>query len=683
MSGGIRVQQNQQPATWRCSICDDGCTSKASYPGDVEILGNIINPRLDTILSNSVIYYGAVGDGSDATAAFSLAAKSVPVTNYLGGTIATGFARPERGEVYVPAGEYLLTELLDVGNRDIIWVLDYAAVITGIEFINGTVKRGTQRLTNQNPFEVSDYSTGFCATVGGPYADKPAPVTGVSTLQQLADYSTRDAVALIGAAYPREATVQVAAAAYTATAATIVPLTPDQLKMLRVGMIVDTLHATRCTGVLQSWSADGSILNVGEWRATGGGAPVTPADGTGLVINGMSKLWGGNFVIQLTADGYASQASGDEMTAYNERGDSSATLGNTTNRMIGKWSISIGTYKIQSHYMAVNKAFYGYVSQDVDTGFYAFSQTIGVGYKYHGGGSVLTAENLSNQPTLTVSSTGSMELGNLLAASSITMDFHTSGNNIDYDARISASGGSGVVGQGNLTLAGGLIAMGAVTRPNADNSYNLGAASFRWATVYAGTGTINTSDATLKDEIEEIPSDWLDAWGDVRWARFKFKDAIAAKGDNARWHVGLIAQKIEQAFAAKGLDAFEIGLLCRDPVTVMVTEQRFEDRPAMDEEEETTTREVIEADCVRVVTETKTVKKPRMIELPVIDENGEPVIETANGFARPLIRKVPVMESVMVDYEVERPTGEHIYGVRYEEAFALEAAYMRRELARR
>src|SRR5690606_28453752 len=116
-------------------------------------------------------------------------------------------------------------------------------------------------------------------------------------------------------------------------------------------------------------------------------------------------------------------------------------------------------------------------------------------------------------------------------------------------------------------------------RPDGDNTRSLGAASFRWSTVYAATGTINTSDEREKEQIGNVPDEWLDAWGDVRWVRYKWKEAVQRKGDGARWHIGLIAQEVERAFAARGLDAFEIGLLCRDPVIETVVEKRLEERP--------------------------------------------------------------------------------------------------------
>lgn len=103
-----------------------------------------------------------------------------------------------------------------------------------------------------------------------------------------------------------------------------------------------------------------------------------------------------------------------------------------------------------------------------------------------------------------------------------------------------------------------------VLQPGADNAQPLGAGSLRWSVVYAGTGTINTSDERLKDLITEVPDAHLDAWGDVRWRRFKYRDAMAEKDAAARWHIGLIAQHIHAAFAARGLDAFGLGLLCHD-----------------------------------------------------------------------------------------------------------------------
>ncbi len=108
--------------------------------------------------------------------------------------------------------------------------------------------------------------------------------------------------------------------------------------------------------------------------------------------------------------------------------------------------------------------------------------------------------------------------------------------------------------------------------PTSDNTRDVGSASFRMRQVYAGTATINTSDEREKQDIEDIPQAWLDAWGAVQYQRFRFRDAVAAKGDSARIHIGLIAQRVKDAFESRGLDPFTIGILCWDAWDESVTE---------------------------------------------------------------------------------------------------------------
>ena len=98
-----------------------------------------------------------------------------------------------------------------------------------------------------------------------------------------------------------------------------------------------------------------------------------------------------------------------------------------------------------------------------------------------------------------------------------------------------------------------------------DNGIDLGVASYRWKQLYAGTTTIATSDERLKDNIVPIPDEVLDAWGEVGWYQYQFKDSIEEKGESrARVHTGAIAQRIESIFESHGLDANKYGLLCYD-----------------------------------------------------------------------------------------------------------------------
>lgn len=100
--------------------------------------------------------------------------------------------------------------------------------------------------------------------------------------------------------------------------------------------------------------------------------------------------------------------------------------------------------------------------------------------------------------------------------------------------------------------------------PRVDNSLNLGSANLRYSVIYAGTGTINTSDAREKEwrgglnEAEINVAKRLSKLIGI----YKWKAAIAVKGEDARLHAGVQAQDVIAAFEAEGLDAFKYGLVC-------------------------------------------------------------------------------------------------------------------------
>jgi hypothetical protein len=91
---------------------------------------------------------------------------------------------------------------------------------------------------------------------------------------------------------------------------------------------------------------------------------------------------------------------------------------------------------------------------------------------------------------------------------------------------------------------------------NNDNVMDLGNSSARWDDVYATNGTIQTSDEREKQDIEALSDAEqrvaIAAKGLLR--KFRWKDAVEEKGDNARTHFGIIAQDLQAAFEAEGLD---------------------------------------------------------------------------------------------------------------------------------
>ena len=102
-----------------------------------------------------------------------------------------------------------------------------------------------------------------------------------------------------------------------------------------------------------------------------------------------------------------------------------------------------------------------------------------------------------------------------------------------------------------------------------DNSKDLGGVSYRWDDIYATNGTIQTSDRNEKQDIEELSEAEqrvaVVAKGLMR--KFRWKDKVAEKGDNARTHFGIIAQDLQDAFTAEGLDAGNYAMFTSDTWT--------------------------------------------------------------------------------------------------------------------
>ena len=102
--------------------------------------------------------------------------------------------------------------------------------------------------------------------------------------------------------------------------------------------------------------------------------------------------------------------------------------------------------------------------------------------------------------------------------------------------------------------------------PSPDNTLTLGSAGLRWTTVYATTGTINTSDRNDKQQVADLTAAEKAVGQALKgmMKTFKFNDAVLTKGPNARIHFGVIAQDVKAAFEAQGLNAENYGVFCSD-----------------------------------------------------------------------------------------------------------------------
>ena len=160
-----------------------------------------------------------------------------------------------------------------------------------------------------------------------------------------------------------------------------------------------------------------------------------------------------------------------------------------------------------------------------------------------------------------------------------------------------------------------------------DNEKNLGTSNARWKEIFCANATINTSDERQKQNISDIDERVFKAWEKVDFKQFKFKDAVQAKGENARIHFGVIAQRVKEAFESEGLDGFKYGLLCYDE-----WEDKYVDLEVIDSE-------------------------------AVYDDDGNQIVPQKTHTEKKLIQKAG-----------------NAYGIRYGEALALECAYQRWKL---
>lgn len=89
---------------------------------------------------------------------------------------------------------------------------------------------------------------------------------------------------------------------------------------------------------------------------------------------------------------------------------------------------------------------------------------------------------------------------------------------------------------------------------------DLGSPSYgMWQEVFAYTGEINTSDANLKYDIEALPDSYVTMLDNITPVRYKMRN-----GTWGRYHVGFIAQDVEQAMQAAGITDMDFAGWCQD-----------------------------------------------------------------------------------------------------------------------
>lgn len=133
-----------------------------------------------------------------------------------------------------------------------------------------------------------------------------------------------------------------------------------------------------------------------------------------------------------------------------------------------------------------------------------------------------------------------------------------------YAGRIMATGGvPTTAGSGQIQLQ----CRQTLTRelaPVTANLYTCGTALLPWSGGFTQSAFTVTSDETRKMDVASIPDAILDAWAEVEYLQFRLRDRVAEKGDGARLHTGVIAQRVRDVFLAHGVDPFAYGVLGLD-----------------------------------------------------------------------------------------------------------------------
>ena len=98
--------------------------------------------------------------------------------------------------------------------------------------------------------------------------------------------------------------------------------------------------------------------------------------------------------------------------------------------------------------------------------------------------------------------------------------------------------------------------------PDTNGMLDLGTPNHKWSDIYATNGSIQTSDRTLKNSIQDPDERYEQLFMHLRPKSFKFND-----GTSGRTHIGFISQDVEEAMDDVGLDSLDFAGFCKDQKT--------------------------------------------------------------------------------------------------------------------
>jgi len=227
-------------------------------------------------------------------------------------------------------------------------------------------------------------------------------------------------------------------------------------------------------------------------------------------------------------------------------------------------------------------------NQDIDEAYAAFTNGGSVDLYFNNGKKFETTntgvEVTGDVDTDTLGVTGLATLGSstvtgVSTTDTLVVDKDANGVAVEFKKdgtvcgaiRVSQSSGPQdiTIGNGNVSLryfnGSGVVAIAPYKMSdNSENNGNvdLGRANAQWDDIFSVNAVTTSSDRNVKQSIEEL----TEAETRVSQAckglvrKFKWNSAVEKKGSEARYHFGVIAQDVQAAFTAEGLDAGDYGL---------------------------------------------------------------------------------------------------------------------------
>ncbi|MBZ5943906.1 BppU family phage baseplate upper protein [Leuconostoc gelidum subsp. gasicomitatum] len=351
---------------------------------DLKPIGNTVVDKINNEFTNkgvNILWYGAIGDGKTDNTDSILKAYN--------------FAKNNDTTVFVPSGLYFVK--FDTLPDKKIFQGNGVIVNDGKQFnISTNINRDDIKKL-QNPFAITRYTYGRYNTAAGmsvsANTEDEAAVIGINDNSTgLSAYDNRDSVALYttntsGGWYLTSVGV-------TFGADYVEVATDVDLSGVRVGMFIDTKEKPKNTGIITGIVNNRIMVN--KWITFGGGdTGVTPVNGSAIVINPTTAIWGQNSVVQLNADTPIMSAVGYEMDVINNQPHRTDVNGMTL--------ISDGTYPANAALTARKQHsgqwYYSLLSRDSEYGVYHSGGSVG----YYVENPKFTAFAAHNSPTVIAS----------------------------------------------------------------------------------------------------------------------------------------------------------------------------------------------------------------------------------------------------------------------------------------